>query len=144
MFFQNRLYGNKVLMRAPELIAQELGEEDAEEAIQAFATFTRGAMRAKSLNLRHLARHLRKSGYSHDAAAVVVIDGTITQMKEAQNMPTLTQTEHAFMGKLIESLERVVDGYMRGDLRRREKFLPRNGRFAEAAHSSGFDKYYRQ
>ena len=138
MFFRNRIYGNRVLECAVGLITQDLGKDDGQEAAEAFLAFTRRAMKAKELDFKPLISHLRKSNYTVRESAVVIIDGTISQIKEAEKMPHLSQSEIDLMRNIVCSLEKVVDNFMRTSP---GKFLPRNGRFAEAAQRSGFDRF---
>jgi hypothetical protein len=80
-------------------------------------------------------KQYRKIGFSVDEAAISVIDGTVSALKEAAKRHDAEEA-----GRPIALLEALIDSAVRLPTR----ILPRNGKFADAAEKSGFSKFFKE
>jgi hypothetical protein len=101
----------------------------------AFTTINMSLASHSGLDLKAIFKQYRKIGFSVDDAAISLIDGTVSALKEASKRH---DTKEA--GRPIALLEALIDSAVRLPT----KLLPRNGKFANAAEKSGFAKFFKE
>jgi len=131
----NTDYAKGVIERAHSLIESTLGEDRAQQGKVFFKTMLEKEIEVGRLT-PEIFNHLRGTSNSLDDAAIALIDGLITSIK---NIFKATKRENPFFGQML-MLEDVIDNYIR---KSPPNFLPRNGRFAEQAEKVGLDKFFK-
>ncbi len=140
-FFKNRIFRGKVLLRIEELCLNILGKDDGEYAMALFAMQTRNLVEWGKLNMSAIMAEYRRSRHSIDEAAVLFIDGTVTQLKQTRDGKDLLAEDIDSLNRGITLLEKVVDKAIFQSMGK-IGILPRNGKFAQSAEKHGLDQFF--
>jgi len=128
-------YARAVIERAKKLIESTLEGDKAYLAVTLFTA-------ALQKDIEHgkvgpaIFEHYQKMG-SDDDAAIALIDGVVSSVKGLLQR----NVGGPAMAVQVKRLEAVIDAYMH---KSPPRFLPRNGRFAELAETTGMSQYFKQ
>jgi len=138
VFFLNRIYGNRVVLRVQAIISSVLQTPESDECIATFGVVNASLIGSGQLNLKKTIQAYRKAGLSIDEAALSMIDGTVTTLKDL--ISSKPREECNDIVRLITMLERVLDEVvyfrMAGG-----RVAPRNGAFSELSKEYGQDMF---
>lgn len=105
MFFPNTAYRDRVLKVAELMILRHLGAE-GELGMAAFIGVLTADVQSRRVNLLQMAKDWRRAGLFHDEAALALIDGVVSRMKEVGGRAPDVSAELSHMAGY---LERVID-----------------------------------
>lgn len=111
MLFPNAAFRDHVLGASEEMILRHLGAE-GEGGMAVFLGVLKGDVERGNISLTQMAAGWRRAKLSHAEAALALIDGIVSRMKEvAHNKPDTA----AGMNMFAENLERVIDAEFRAN-----------------------------
>jgi hypothetical protein len=120
------------------MIHRHLSGRDAQMGMSALLGVLQGDVTSGRVNLRELAREWRAANLPYDAAALVLIDGVVSRMKEVAELKP--ETENG-MQLMLSYLERVIDAEFEANPSHIAHVAPFNGRIGQFCSSPRMAKY---